>query len=339
MDYTTAIILSILLLVGNAFFVGSEFALISARKTQLEPRAASGSRAAKTALRAMSKVSLMMAGAQFGITVCSIGLGAVAKPAVADAVEGPLLSVGLPSGASDAIAIAISLVIVVSLHMVLGEMVPKNIAIARPEGSAIFLGPLLFAVVTILRPIIWTLNTLANLVLRLLHVKVRDEVATTFTRDEVAGLIEESARHGFLEERERDLLTGALDFVEVRVRDITLPLHDVVTVASNVTPRELQTLCVDTGYSRFPVVEDGRMVGYVHVKDLVSLPARKLDEPLRPSYIRDFPEVRDTDTLSNVLATMQRRGVHMVQVNADGRQHGVAMLEDVLERIVGDVVA
>jgi CBS domain containing-hemolysin-like protein len=212
MDYTTAVILSILLLIGNAFFVGSEFALISARKTQLEPRAAAGSRSAKTALRAMSKVSLMMAGAQFGITVCSIGLGAVAKPAVANAVEGPLVALGLPSGASDAIAIAVSLVIVVSLHMVLGEMVPKNIAIARPEGSAMFLGPILFAVVTILRPIIWTLNTLANLVLRLLRVQVRDEVATTFTRDEVAGLIEESTRHGFLEQRERDLLTGALGF-------------------------------------------------------------------------------------------------------------------------------
>lgn len=339
MDYTTAVILSILLLIGNAFFVGSEFALISARKTQLEPRAAAGSRSAKTALRAMSKVSLMMAGAQFGITVCSIGLGAVAKPAVANAVEGPLVSLGLPSGASDAIAIAVSLVIVVSLHMVLGEMVPKNIAIAKPEGSAMFLGPMLYAVVTILRPIIWTLNTLANLVLRLLRVDVRDEVATTFTRDEVAGLIEESARHGFLEQRERDLLAGALDFVEVRVRDITVPLADVVTVTPDVTPRALQDLCVQTGYSRFPVVEDGSLLGYVHVKDLVALPARKLDEPLRPSYIRDFPEVRDTDTLSHVLATMQRRGVHMVQVNAQGREHGVAMLEDVLERIVGDVVA
>lgn len=339
MDYTTAVILSILLLIGNAFFVGSEFALISARKTQLEPRAAAGSRSAKTALRAMSKVSLMMAGAQFGITVCSIGLGAVAKPAVANAVEGPLVSLGLPSGASDAIAIVISLMIVVYLHMVLGEMVPKNIAIARPEGSAMFLGPILFAVVTILRPIIWTLNTLANLVLRLLRVPVRDEVATTFTRDEVAGLIEESTRHGFLEERERALLTGALDFVEVRVRDITLPLAEVVTVTPTVTPRELQGLCVQTGYSRFPVVEKGALLGYVHVKDLVALPARKLDETLRPAYIRDFPKVLDTDTLSHVLATMQRRGVHMVQVNADGHEHGVAMLEDVLERIVGDVVA
>ena len=158
----------------------------------------------------------------------------------------------------------------------------------------------------------------------------------------VVGSVFRRTRQAFKDESIGSLSAGRLAFqalVEVRVRDITLPLHDVVTVAANVTPRELQTLCVDTGYSRFPVVEDGRMVGYVHVKDLVSLPARKLDEPLRPSYIRDFPEVRDTDTLSHVLATMQRRGVHMVQVNADGRQHGVAMLEDVLERIVGDVVA
>jgi CBS domain containing-hemolysin-like protein len=339
MNYTTALILSVLLLIGNAFFVGAEFALISARKTQLEPRAAAGSRFAKTTLQAMSKVSLMLAGAQFGITVCSIGLGAVAKPAIANAVQPPLTALGLPAGVSNGVAIAISLLIVVSLHMVLGEMVPKNIAIARPEGSAMFLGPLLYAVVFIVRPIIWTLNALANVVLRLLRVSVRDEVATTFTRDEVAGLIDESARHGFLEERERELLTGALDFSEVRVSDITVSLVDVVTVPPTVTPRSLQDLCVQTGYSRFPVVEGGALLGYVHVKDIAALPARKLDEPLRASYIRDFPQVRDEDSLGDVLATMQRRGVHMVQVVVNGRTEGVAMLEDVLERIVGDVVA
>lgn len=336
----TALILSILLLIGNAFFVGAEFALISARRTQLEPKAAEGSKVARITLRAMGQVSLMMAGAQLGITACSIGLGAVAKPALATALEGPFTAMGLPNGASDVIAFALALLIVVSLHMVLGEMVPKNIAIAKPKMSALVLGPLLFAVVIVLRPIIWLLNAAANMVLRALRVPVRDEVATAFTRDEVAGLIEESAQHGFLDSRERNLLAGALQFADVRVGDIAIPLVQVVSVRPNVTPRELQEWCIRTGYSRFPVVaDDGLMVGYVHVKDLVALPAEKLDLPLQPRWIRDFPHVRDTDSLDDVLETMQRRGVHMVQVDANGRQHGVAMLEDVLEKIVGDVVA
>lgn len=336
----TALVISILLLIGNAFFVGAEFALISARRTQLEPRAAAGSRSARTTLRAMSQVSVMMAGAQLGITACSIGLGAVAKPALASALEGPFTALGLPNGATDVIAFILALLIVVSLHMVLGEMVPKNIAIAAPEKSALALGPPLYVVVVILRPVIWILNAGANLVLRMLRVDVRDEVATAFTRDEVAGLIEESAQHGLLDERERELLSGALHFGDVRVGDIAIPLVHVVSVRPNVTPRELQEWCVRTGYSRFPVVDEGgAMTGYVHVKDLVALPASKLDVPLQPRWIRDFPRVRDTDALQDVLATMQRRGVHMVQVDADGRQHGVAMLEDVLEKLVGDVAA
>lgn len=340
MSIGTALILSILLLIGNAFFVGAEFALISARRTQLEPRAATGSKLARTTLRAMGQVSLMMAGAQLGITACSIGLGAVAKPALATTLEGPFAALGLPNGVSDVIAFILALGIVVSLHMVLGEMVPKNIAIAKPEASALALGPLLFAVVFVLRPIIWTLNAGANVVLRLLGVPVRDEVATAFTRDEVAGLIDESAQHGFLDSRERNLLAGALNFADMRVGDIAIPLVQVVSVRPTVTPRELQEWCIRTGYSRFPVVgDDGEMTGYVHVKDLVALPAAKLDLPLQPRWVRDFPRVRDTDALEDVLATMQRRGVHMVQVDANGRQHGVAMLEDVLEKIVGDVAA
>lgn len=340
MSMGTALMLSILLLIGNAFFVGAEFALISVRRTQLEPKAAEGSKVARITLRAMSKVSLMMAGAQLGITACSIGLGAVAKPALATALEGPFTALGLPNGASDVIAFVLALLIVVSLHMVLGEMVPKNIAIAKPKMSALALGPLLFGVVFVLRPIIWLLNATANLVLRVLRVPIRDEVATAFTRDEVAGLIEESAQHGFLDSRERNLLTGALHFADVRVGDIAIPLVQVVSVRPTVTPRELQEWCIRTGYSRFPVVaEDGVMLGYVHVKDLVALPTEKLDLPLQPRWIRDFPHVRDTDSLDDVLETMQRRGVHMVQVDANGRQHGVAMLEDVLETIVGDVVA
>lgn len=340
MSFGTAMLLGLLLLIGNAFFVGAEFALISARRTQIEPRVAAGSRSARITLRAMEHVSIMMAGAQLGITVCSIGLGAVAKPAVANVFENFFSLVGIPSAFVDPAAIAASLLIVVSLHMVLGEMVPKNIAIARPERSALILGPMLFAIVTILRPILWLLNSSANLILRILRVNVRDEVASTFTRDEVSGMIKQSAEFGLLDESERKLLTGALDFTAVFAGDIAVPLSGLVTVTSDVTPRELQAWCVRTGYSRFPVVStEGNLQGYVHVKDLVTIGLPKLDLPIEQRWIRDMPAVAGLDSLGDVLATMQRRGVHMVQVRDQAGLRGVAMMEDALEKLVGEVVA
>lgn len=342
MDTGTAAVVALLLLVGNAFFVGAEFALISARRTQLEPLAAQGSQSARITLRAMERVSLMMAGAQLGITLCSIGLGAVAKPAVADALTPPLTSVGLPMSAVDTIAYAISLIIVVFLHMVFGEMVPKNISLTLPDRAALILGPPLYALVWVLRPVMWTLNQTANLVLRAVRVPIRDEVATVFTRDEVAGLIDESRRHGLIDDPERDLLSGALDFVEVRAADVAVPLESLVTVPADSTPRQLERLSDASGHSRFPVTGPaGEILGYVHVKDVVVLPARRMDAPIQSHLIRALPEVQYDDSLRDVLATMQRRGVHVVRV-ADQQSSatvGLAMMEDVLEELVGNVAS
>ena len=186
MSDTAGLLLALALLAGNAFFVGAEFALISARRTQIEPRAVAGSTRARSTLRAMEDVSLMMAGAQLGITVCSLGLGAVGEPALAHLIEGPLEAAGAPEALLHPIAFALALTIVVFLHMVLGEMVPKNIALAVPERSALALGPVLSTVVRVLRPLIWLLNQGANLVLRCLRVQPKDEITSAFTRDEVA---------------------------------------------------------------------------------------------------------------------------------------------------------
>ncbi len=341
MSFGWAMAIGLILLAGNAFFVGAEFALISARQTQIEPRAQAGSRAARTTLRAMSNVSLMMAGAQLGITMCSIGLGAVAEPALARLIEPVFAAIGIPEILVHPIAIVLALAVVVSLHMVLGEMVPKNLAIASPERSAIILGPPLYAVVTVLRPILWFLNGTGNLVLRGLRVSVRDEVDTSFTQDEVAGLLEESRRHGFLDQEELELLTGALGFVEVKAGDVALPVSQLVVASDSSTPQELERLCVSTGFSRFPIRNEvGSINGYIHVKDLIAINPEKVDRPLEHRWVRTMPVVRSTDSLQSVLSTMQRRGVHLVRV-VDPETHqllGLAMMEDVLEKLVGEVV-
>lgn len=341
MSDLTALGVAVLLLIANAFFVGAEFALISARRTQIEPRAEAGSRFARITLRAMENVSLMMAGAQLGITMASLGLGAVGEPAVAHLLEPLFEAVGLPEGLVHPVALVVALAIVVTLHMVLGEMVPKNIAIAGPERSAIVLGPLLYGFVTVLKPVIVALNALANVVLRVIRVQPQDEVTSTFTADEVAGFIAQSRREGLLDDDEHDLLTGALEFTDATVRAVVLAVDDLVTVPQDVSVADLEAVCARTGFSRFPVVDDrGDLSGYVHLKDVLGTPAARRDEPVHRKWVRPLVTVGVDQSLRDALATMQARGAHLARVvdPHDDRLLGVAALEDVLEELVGDVV-
>ena len=162
MSDVTALVIAVLLLAFNAFFVGAEFALVSARRSQIEPLAQQGSRMARTTLTAMENVSLMMAGAQLGITICSVGLGAVGEPAVAHLIEPLFERAGVSEAFLHPVAFVVALAVVVFLHVVLGEMVPKNIAIAGPDRAALVLGPPMLGVVTLLRPLIVSLNAIAN---------------------------------------------------------------------------------------------------------------------------------------------------------------------------------
>jgi len=330
--------LAVLLLAGNAFFVGAEFALISVRREQLEPRVAAGSRRARTTLKAVEQVSLMMAGAQLGITICSLGLGAVGEPAVAHLLERPFEAAGVPDALLHPIAFALALMIVVGLHMVLGEMVPKNIAIAGPVASAMLLGPALYAVVRVLRPIIGFLNAISNGVLRMLKVTPTDEVASTFTADQVHDLVAESHGEGLLDEEERRLLAGAIDFERRTAADVVVRHSSLVTVTGIETVEELHELCARSGYSRFPLRDDGRLRGYVHVKDLAYVPADGLSERVGPDLVRGLSRVREDDRLGAVLSTMRADGSHLGEVvDAAGTSTGVVMLEDVLEELVGEV--
>lgn len=341
MSSLTALGIAVLLLAGNAFFVGAEFALISARRTQIEPRAESGSRSARVTLRSMENVSSMMAGAQLGITMCSLGLGAIGEPAVARLIEPAFEAAGLPSAVVHSVALAVALGIVVTLHMVLGEMVPKNIAIAGPERSALVLGPPLYAIVTVLKPVVWLLNGIANIVLRVIRVQPQDEVASAFTADEVAGFIAESRREGLLDQDEHELLTGALGFTNTQVHSVALAVDDLVTVPEDVTVAQLDDVCARTGFSRFPIADDaGDLVGYIHLKDLLDTPADRRDQPVQSKWRRPLVTVGTEQSLREALATMQASGAHMARVvdHHDDRVVGVATLEDVLEELVGEVV-
>jgi CBS domain containing-hemolysin-like protein len=334
-----AITIAVVLLAGNAFFVGAEFALISARRSQIEPLAEAGSRRAVVTLGAMENVSLMMACAQLGITACSLGLGAVGEPAVASVLEGPLETAGVPGWLLHPLAFSVALGIVVFLHMVLGEMVPKNIAIAGPERSALALGPPLAAVARILRPVIVTLNGVGNAVLRLAGVEPKDEVASAFTADEVASLVAESRQEGLLDDAEHELVSGALAFAGRTVSSVLVPMGSLTVLPLGASPADIQDATARTGFSRFPLAgPDGALAGYLHVKDVLDDDPATRDRPVPPEALRPLATVTGQESLEAALDAMRDRGAHLARVvGADGEAEGVVTLEDVLEELVGEV--
>ncbi|EGX58725.1 integral membrane protein [Streptomyces zinciresistens K42] len=327
--------IAFLTLVVNAFFVGAEFALISVRRSQIEPHAEAGDRRAKSVLWGLQHVSALMAAAQLGITLCTLVLGVVAEPAIEHLLEPLFHAAGVPSGAGSVISFALALSLATYLHMLLGEMVPKNIALAEPVRTALVLGPPLVTLSRALRPVIFTINAFANTLLKLLRVETKDEVTATFSDAELARLVHDSGEAGLIDDRARERLNDALELGRRPVRDVVLPLEGVVYTRVGVTPEELERLSAESGFSRFPVVDEGRhIVGYLHVKD--ALDASPRDVPFPVTEIRPVARVREATPLDDVLTAMRGSRTHLAAVQgADGRLAGLVTMEDVLRVLFG----
>ncbi|MFJ4715270.1 hemolysin family protein [Streptomyces sp. NPDC088785] len=325
-------------LVVNAFFVGAEFALISVRRSQIEPHAEEGDRRARSVLWGLEHVSALLAAAQLGITLCTLVLGIVAEPAIAHLLEPVFDAVGMPHGLVHPIAFVIALAVATYLHMLLGEMVPKNISLAEPVRAALALGPPLVAVARALRPVIFAVNAFANTLLRLLRVETKDEVAATFSDSELARLVRDSSEAGLIDDRAQERLHDALELGRRPVKDVVLPLEKVVYARVGVTPEQLEQLSAESGFSRFPVVDEGRrIVGYLHVKD--ALDATPRDLPFRVPDMRSIARVREATPLDDVLTAMRRSRTHVAAVlGADGRLAGLVTMEDLLRELFGQPV-
>ncbi|WP_062212977.1 hemolysin family protein [Demequina oxidasica] len=324
------------LLLANAFFVGAEFAVISARRSSIEPRAEAGSKSAKTVLWAMENVSLMLACAQLGITVCSVSLGVVAEPALAHALEPAMHSLGLSESAAHVVAVVIALMIIVGLHVVIGEMVPKNAAVSSPDRAAMIFGPPLVAIARFVRPIIVALNWVANHLVRAMGFEPRDEVTSAFTADEVQSIVERSSAEGTLSDPD-GLLTGAIEFSDYKAADVMVALPDVRGVEMGVTVEGLERAVTDTGFSRFPVRENETFVGYLHIKDGLYARPGEREEPIQRWRVRDLPAVAEDDEIESVMALMRGSGAHVASVSRDGVAVGIVFLEDIIEELVGEV--
>ncbi|MBT2420515.1 HlyC/CorC family transporter [Streptomyces sp. ISL-22] len=332
---TVQLFIGFLTLVVNAFFVGAEFALISVRRSQIEPYADEGDRRAKSVLWGLRHLSALMAAAQLGITLCTLVLGVVAEPAIEHLLEPVFHAAGVPESAGHVVSFVIALTLATYLHMLLGEMVPKNIALAEPVRSALLLGPPLVAMARAVRPVIFTINAFANALLKLLRVETRNEVAATFSDAELARLVRDSGEAGLIDERARERLHDALELGRRPVRDVVLPLEAVVHARVGVTPEELERLSAESGFSRFPVVDAGRrIVGYLHVKD--ALDASPRDVPFQVRDMRPIARVRESTPLDDVLTAMRGSRTHLAAVlGGDGRLAGMVTMEDVLRELFG----
>lgn len=336
MSTTTALVMTVILLALNAFFVAAEFALTGSKRSRIEPLVGASSAAGKV-LWAIEHLSHMLAAAQLGVTLCSVGLGVLAEPAVARLLEKPLHALGLSGAGVHAVAFLLALLLVVGLHVVVGEMVPKSAAVTHPEKSALILVPPLMVFAALLRPVIVVLNWCSQLVLRLCGIEPKDEVASAFTVDEVASIVEASEAAGVLRD-EQGLISGALEFSDHCARDVMVSLRDVAALPVDVSPAEVERAVAETGYSRFLVRESsGSLHGYVHVKDILGATMSQRALPIPEWKIRTLSRVAPGDDVESVLVDMRSSGTHMAAVMEGDEAVGVVFLEDILEELVGEV--
>jgi CBS domain containing-hemolysin-like protein len=331
------------LLVFNAFFVGAEFAVISARRSQIEPLAEKGSRPAKTALYAMEHATLMLATSQLGITICSLLILNVSEPAIHHLLEVPLGLTGWSEAVIGGVSFALALVIVSYLHVVFGEMVPKNLAFSLPDRAVLLLATPLVWVSKLFLPVIVSLNWTANHIVRLFRVEPKDEAASTFTLDEVATIVNQSRIEGVLDDAS-GAVTAAVEFTEKKAKDVAVPLAELVTLPETTTPDEIERAVARHGFSRYVIVDAaGAPVGYVHLKDVLRAaegPGSDVitNVPIQQKRIHHMVPVSATTDLEDALALMRRSSRHLAQVrNARGETTAVLFLEDIIEELVGEV--
>lgn len=328
----------VVLLASNAFFVGAEFAVISARRAQIEPRADAGSRAAKITLKAMENVSLMLATAQLGITVSSLLILVIAEPAIHHLLEVPFSAIGFDYATASIVSFIIALLLVTYLHVVLGEMLPKNIAISIPTSAALILAPMLYVVSQIVKPVVWLMNQISNLILRLLGFEPKDEANTAFTLEQVEGIVEESQKQGTLADASKTI-SNAFEFTEKTVGDVIHPLEQLVTLSPDATPAQLQEVVAEFGFSRYPVKSaGGDLVGYWHIKDALTDEPEKFAAPIPSKRLRSMISIPESAELEDALAQMRKAGAHIARSFApDGTITGCLFLEDIIEVLVGEI--
>ena len=329
------------LILINAFFVAGEFAIVAVDRSLVERKALEGDRAAKRILVSLRNLSFELSGAQLGITITSLVLGAIAEPAVASVIEPLITSLPfLPDETSLAVSIVLALILATGIQMVFGELVPKNLSMARPYRSAVWFAVPMQMVNRVLRRLILFLNQSANWTVRRLGIEPREELAGVRSMEELELMIRSSGAEGRLDDEELELLTRAITFTQKVAGDAMVPRVSVVGLSRHDSVGELRRASLATGHSRFPVYDEDLddIVGIVHVKDSINLtdsriPVTPVGEIAQPALL-----VPESSTLEYLLGELQAKGRGMaVVLDEYGGTAGIVTIEDLLEEIFGEI--
>ncbi len=335
---TALLLLAVLVLVFiNGYFVAAEFALVRARRSRIEELAEEGSRPARRVLQLLDNLSQYLSACQFGITLASLGIGFLGEPAIADLVE-PALG---DTTASHIVAIAIAYVLVTTIHITLGEQIPKIFSIVKAESTALVIAGPLIAFNAAMRPFITALNAVSNAVLRLVKVDPDTAMEEGSSPEELRLLIGQARAEGHLDPGESGMLEGVFHLHEQEARQVMTPIPAVVTVDTSEDAETALRRCISSGHTRLLVTEDSnqdRVKGIVHSNSLAR--AFMADGPgaaLEP-LVTDAPIVPETKPLDDLLAELQRLRTSMaVVVDEYGRVAGIVTVEDIIEEVVGEI--
>ncbi|WP_447925805.1 hemolysin family protein [Georgenia muralis] len=332
--------IALVLILANAIFVAVEFAYITVDRATVEREAERGDKRSRSLLGGLKTLSTQLSGAQLGITVTSLLVGALAEPSLATLLRGPLGLTGLPDAAITGLSLTLALVVVTYVQMIVGELVPKNWAIAEPlrVGRAVALPQKIFA--TVAGPVIRFLNGAANMVLRAMGIEPREELASARTAQELSSLVDRSHRQGTLDRPTAELVMRSIEFGHHSAGDVMTPRTRVHFLRADDPVAEVIAQASATGHGRFPVIVDtvDRVVGFVHFKHALSVPAAERGERPIGDVMVEPQAVSETMELDPLLATLRDAGLQMaVVVDEYGGTAGIVTLEDLLEEIVGEI--
>ncbi|MBI4171475.1 MAG: HlyC/CorC family transporter [Actinobacteria bacterium] len=326
------VVLVFVIVLGNAFFVAAEYALVTARRSRLDELAVAGSLRARIALRIMDSPVRFIGTVQLGITVFSIALGAIGEPLVEHLLD-PVFAAGA--------AFAIAFVIVTYLHVTLGELVPKALALTKNESTALWVALPVEAFYVATYPLVWMLQESANLFTRPFGIRPAPAGVVTHSEADLRLIVAGATQAGVLEHDEREMLYKVFDFADKEASDVMVPRPEVVAISAEMPPEDVLAAVIDSPYTRYPVYRESLddIAGVLHVRDLFSemhdhgIGAVELRRILRPAYI--VPETKD---LAALLTEFRKRNQHMaIVVDEYGAMQGIVTLEDLLEEIVGEI--
>jgi CBS domain containing-hemolysin-like protein len=340
LDLALGIFAIVMLTLGTGFFVAGEFSLVAVDRTRIERLAEQGSRRAGVVLAALRSLSFQLSGAQLGITLTSLLVGFIAEPTIGRSIQPLIEALGVPAPSSLGIAVALALLLATAVQMVIGELVPKNLALARPVALALWVAGPLRACTAALGPLIRMFNSAANLAVRAVGIEPRDELKSVSSLEELEILIRSSRAGGSLRAEEYSLLTRSISFGGKNAGDALVPRTAIQAVAQSDTLNDLVRRALDTGHSRFVVlgasIDD--IVGVAHVKDVHGIPLEERGVTRVAEITQDALIVPESRPLESLLVQMrsERRQLALV-IDEFGGTAGIITLEDILEEIVGDI--